>query len=1083
MEKFKTLETNKKNEIPLQKNFEQVPAFEERYKKELLPLLEALCPENESFDEFEQRTKNDLEESAKKVQVAQGKLIEYDENKTFEKMKEILVSRIKAVLEDERQFRYKKEKYRPDQDLVLRSKIALLLAGDFSDLQSSKSEVPIEKMNHEILTWYLGIYSGSKKKKLNEKELDELVRAGLGKQLATMQTSYFSEKLENVPESLLLEMIKQNDGFWVNNILEYHASKNGYSDRVLNELILNGNAYVAMKNIEKFNNLNIDIVKSLVMSYGPEYPYHLRDVLEELEKLKWEEDDKKEIIDFAFKHQNIAREDKFNEISDVETKGEYRKIYEEIRNLVTTEEKRWDPILPEKLPKENLDKLKKYIEDGHITFFHEFHEYVKYFYENDYEWLKEQVIKNNQENLLLNTASYGLFKPEDQEIYAQKLIKQNKIDIVKILIAEHHFLDGSLSQGIFEKLLEHNFIMELDCFNNLNETSFLHLLKNKFNSWGEVEGSLSHFSLPDGCLAKKIMEEITQKTSDIELRFYYVKNFLDVDKEKREKILNLIEETQSFKCSFDFVKLYIEKFSDNSTKKEREDFIKKFNEYVENISKNKIIECSDSEEYRMACEVVYPKRNYDTYQYIDEYKDRSEDLKKYKFNKNGYEIRISGVVGYRIKEGSKKDAQLLLKYKQRIKEIEELSKSERNIFEFINKDFPNAKSKTLEGKIIEYVRENYANQSAIDLLLAYQLHGQYDQFIRESNDRTDMYEKMEGKEYVMLSELSERYGDLMKETLKGIAKKVSESEDKDFFLKNISGDIEKAEKLSGKIYNELLKIPENKLTTETIQKKVAKSIQNAFQQNVSIKSISESFSASFTKENLDSFENIFKSKTKEIFQEVDSETTVDIQKLEIIRQKTYEEIKNELDKYEEIKEVDEERKGEVKMPKERLIKGYFSKNRENAHARMIGDICIASNPKMLENKNYFDFVLFDEDRKKCVGTCMLLNMEEPGARKYLLYCPNPSVDLVSQVSAERLYKLITTKVIDFALNNNFDGVLLDKRHGHATNRSGLFQTTLEKSVVRNDQGEEVILNLKNEHQLSGNYVYKEKLNAVWLKDR
>ncbi len=434
--KFNTEKNNIKKESQPKQEIEQV-SFEERYKKEISPLLEALCPDDELLEEFEKRMRENLEEDAKKIQIADGKLIEYDENKTLETMKEILTSRIRAVLDDEKQFKYKNDKFRPDQDLVLRSKIALLLTGNFSDLQFSQKKVPIEKMNNENLIWYLGIHFGSKKK-LNERELDELVSAGLGKQLATLQTFYFSEKLENVPESLFLEMIKQNDAFWISNILENYASKVGYSNKVVNELILNGNAYVVIKNIEKFNSLNIDIVKSLIMSYLPEYPYHLNDILEGLEKLNWAKDNKKEIIDFAVKHQNITDRDSFK-ISDKETNEEYRDIYKDIRNLITTEEKRWDSISPEKLPKENLDKLKKFIENGYITFFHEFHGYVRYFFENDYEWLRNQVIKNDQENLLLPGCDYILLKREDQEKYVQKLIKRNQIDILGILMKKKTF--------------------------------------------------------------------------------------------------------------------------------------------------------------------------------------------------------------------------------------------------------------------------------------------------------------------------------------------------------------------------------------------------------------------------------------------------------------------------------------------------------------------------------------------------------------------------------------------------------------------------------------------------------------------
>ena len=112
---------------------------------------------------------------------------------------------------------------------------------------------------------------------------------------------------------------------------------------------------------------------------------------------------------------------------------------------------------------------------------------------------------------------------------------------------------------------------------------------------------------------------------------------------------------------------------------------------------------------------------------------------------------------------------------------------------------------------------------------------------------------------------------------------------------------------------------------------------------------------------------------------------------------------------------------------------------------------------------------------------MLLNMEEPDGKKYLLYAPNPSVGLVSEVSAKKLYQTITRQITQFAQENNFDGILLNKTHGHATNRAGLFQQTLEQSCLKDGTGKELSMNLKEEHVLSGGYKYKENLQAVWLK--
>ena len=995
---------------------EEASLFEERYEKEILPLVDALCPPNKSLKEFEEEIKNDLEESLKKIQVAQGKLIEHDENKNLEETKAILISRIKNVLEDEKRYRYKSkdQEKRPDAELVLRSKIALLLSGDLSDLEKyykdGRNEFSIDKLEFDNLAHYLGFFYGDKKRKLNEKELDELVRAGFGKQLAKIPEHSFKDNLENVPESLVIEVIRNKNigAFWLNDIIKTYSSQKKYSYEVSKELISRNAGYIVLDNVEKFEDSNINQLKFFVVNYKPDYPYHLEEILYTLTRLKCEEGIKKEIIDFAFKHQKIGS---FEEISKFDGLDEYKEKGEEMKDLFGNTD--WGRAPIESLSVDKIEKIKKYIEDGYITFLNNFYKYIGYVSKNDYVWFRDQLFKNNQENLYLD-----LLKPEDQWEYAQKLISQNNIPLL---------------QGLFEK------------------------------GWFSKNG-----------LSKEIYQEL-----------FYFKNFSYEPESKKKEIIQLIEEAEVFTENESMVIFYVNKFKDldnsnESTLKDRKIFFEEFEKNVSNLTKNKPISIEDNRIYIKVCQEVYPTRNYNTYTYINQYKDRSEDLDSYNFDKNGYQMRLSGVVGYKIKDGYNKDPELLSNYQNRIKDIENLAASNENLTDFISQNFPETESKTLEGKIIEYIRKNRNDSKSVDLLLAYQLHGNYDQFVRESVDRTDMYEKMEGKEYVMLSELSERYGDLMKETLKEIGKKVSNSEDKGLFVKDIGDEIKKGEKLSSKILNELSQVPEDKLATVTIQKKVAKSIINTFQQIPSIKNIAEAFAGSFTKENFSSFQEIFREKMKEIFQEVNNEVDIDIQQLETLRQKTYENIKSELDKYEEIKEIDENKKGEVKMSKERLIKGYFSKNRENAHARMVGDVCIAVNPKMLENKNYFEFVFFDEERKKCVGTTMLLKMEEPGDKKYLLYCPNPSVDLVSQVSAEKLYKLITKEIINFAKENKFDGILVDKRHGHSTNRSGLFQTSLEKSILHNAEGSDITFNLENKHELSAGYVYQEDLNAVWL---
>ena len=322
----------------------------------------------------------------------------------------------------------------------------------------------------------------------------------------------------------------------------------------------------------------------------------------------------------------------------------------------------------------------------------------------------------------------------------------------------------------------------------------------------------------------------------------------------------------------------------------------------------------------------------------------------------------------------------------------------------------------------------------------------------------------------------------MKETIKVIHSKVAKSLDKDLFLSDNKGREEKkCQEAFLIVSKDLSKIPREKLNNDAVKKKIGKTIKNIFQGFPSIQKKSDYFASLFSVNDFDNLEEVWKKHVDEFFM-LDEESSIDSAKIESLQVSVFNTIQNEINKYEEIKEVDTER-GDVKLKKERIIKGYFSKNKENAHARMVADVCIANDPNMLKNENYFEFVLFDQEKNKCAGTVMLLEMDEPeDGKKYLLYGPNPSVSLVSEVSAKKLYTLLTKNIATFAKDNNFDAVLVNKTHGRSTNRAGLFQQSLEQSCQKNKDGQEIVFNLKKSHLLGGSYSYKDDLRAVWIKE-
>lgn len=528
---------------------------------------------------------------------------------------------------------------------------------------------------------------------------------------------------------------------------------------------------------------------------------------------------------------------------------------------------------------------------------------------------------------------------------------------------------------------------------------------------------------------------------------------------------------------------FISTFKNDGTQQEKELFFEKIHEDIRDIAKNEPVDPSiEKDYYRYIVEEVYPKRNYDTYKNMDEYEDRSHDLDKYTFEKNGYEMKLSGVLGYRLKDGAVSNDQIIDEFSNRIDTIKSIATIE-SLERFLQASITEGKANTTEGMILEYFKQNGYTADTMNVLLAYQLIGQYEDFVSGSADRVSQEENQVSKNYILLDELVNRYGDNMKETIKVIQGAVAIGKDKELFSTSISSKYEaRYNELSQLIKTDLERVPREKLTTETIQKKVLKTIKNIFQGVDHIQEKSVYFSSLFSINDMDNLKDVWTKHYNELFA-VKNDSAIDMGKTEALQVSIYTKLQNEIGKYEEIKEVDDTKGGgvETKLSKERIIKGYFSKNKENAHARMVGDICLAPDPNMLKNEKYFEFVLFDEDREKCVGTTMLMEMDEDTGEKYLLYCPNPSVGLVSEVSAKKLYKAMTDEIIKFSKENNFDAVLVDSQHGRSTNRAGLFQQSLAQSCLKDASGKELKINLAKEYPLGKGYAYKDNLEIVWKK--
>ena len=124
-------ENRKDNNTPEKQEENLTDFFSESYKEEVLPIIEIIKPDDMSLEEYQEQVKEDLLETIKQNQLARKKIVSSPEEMTKE-AKEALISKLKAVLEDSRNYELKKK---PDPELVKKAKIALLYEDDLSDFE------------------------------------------------------------------------------------------------------------------------------------------------------------------------------------------------------------------------------------------------------------------------------------------------------------------------------------------------------------------------------------------------------------------------------------------------------------------------------------------------------------------------------------------------------------------------------------------------------------------------------------------------------------------------------------------------------------------------------------------------------------------------------------------------------------------------------------------------------------------------------------------------------------------------------------------------------------------------------------
>jgi hypothetical protein len=460
-------------------------SLEEIYERDLLPLLKIMQPEGEDFKEYEESVMEELKSNVERMQNIENRATASPEE-ALKEMKVLLKQKCSNILEDYHKEKYGKDKNKIDPILVKKAKIVLLAEKDLSDWQKYSKDDIYETTPSSIIEYYLEAkknrwYSSNNSDvedcRLTDAEVSGLIRGGLGVVFSKIGSYNYGDYIKETPDELLQFLVQNNNNeLRLSDILENYQSPVGYSRETFKILLAKNQDYAVIKNINLFEkSINEQDVEELIAAYSPEYPYHLNDLLEYLKKLGWPEEQKNKVIDFAFKHQKIV-DNGYQKILEGEILEKYKKIDDDIKEIIDIN---YSHIKPEDLAPAALTKLKNYITDGHMTFFHEYYEYITYFSKTDYTWLLDQAIKNNQESLLLSVRGDGnLVKPEDQNIYAEKLISQGKSNILETLINKGgRFDDNSLSPDVYRALLEYGCVAPLKYFTNLSEESFVKILE------------------------------------------------------------------------------------------------------------------------------------------------------------------------------------------------------------------------------------------------------------------------------------------------------------------------------------------------------------------------------------------------------------------------------------------------------------------------------------------------------------------------------------------------------------------------------------------------------------------------------
>jgi len=460
------------------------------YEQEILPLLKVLAPEGVDFTQYETSILSDLRQTAEILQDRGGRAAASSELDNLKEMKLILLSRChQTIVEQTELMRLSKRKEQVfDADIIKQAKIALLVGGDFSDInkgQSKGEQYSREKMPspHALFRYFRVNTNRYSVSALSAPEISALMKAGMTSQFLEMDFDDHQRRFKVFTDEYL-RLFNEKNGVAANkieHILEGQADPQGYSQETFQQLLNCDTAYMLLRFLKRFEqSITPDDVKEFILKYKPGYPYNARELIVSINSLSWSEEEKGKLVDFIVLHNyidvtDLRDRDNFLETLSTEQRAKYGPICEDISNLITVPG-HWDHYKPERLPVEQMAKLRQHVENGGLSFIRR-EGYLGYFLDNDYDWVLSQARRFGQEGLLLQFANK--FHPEDQNRLAAKLLTEEKADILSELLSDRCaiFSKDCLSLDFYKQLMAKGYYPPLRSFMQLDEEVVANVLQ------------------------------------------------------------------------------------------------------------------------------------------------------------------------------------------------------------------------------------------------------------------------------------------------------------------------------------------------------------------------------------------------------------------------------------------------------------------------------------------------------------------------------------------------------------------------------------------------------------------------------